>query len=212
VPLIFQPPKSQAGRRVSEPLAVLDVMPTVLDASGLPPLRGAEGRSHWPELSGARPWAVEPLFVERPHYLPGGERANRAEAHDVGFGLMAGVILADKKYVREPDPSGRTLERLYDLTQDPAELHDVCAEDPEDRARLSKLLDGWLEAHPAPAPSDQQPMTPERQRVLEALGYLGKSAPAAKPSEAKPAETAPGTTDDKHKEPLPKAGGGVAPR
>jgi hypothetical protein len=129
---------------------------------------------------------VEPIFVERPHYLPGGERAQRAEAHDVGFGLMAGVILADKKYVREPDPSGRTIERLYDLTQDPAELHDACAEDPEDRARLSKLLDGWLAAHPAPAPSDQQPMTPERQRVLEALGYAGKTAPPPKKAADQP--------------------------
>jgi arylsulfatase A-like enzyme len=185
VPLLLQPPKPSEGRRVAEPIAMQDVMPTLLQASGLPPLAEAEGRSRWPELTAARPWAVEPLFVERPHYLPGGERAQRAEAHEAGFGLMAGLLLGDKKYVRFPDESGQVSERLYDLAQDPAEMHDAAGELPEDRVRLARLLDDWLAAHPAPAPSDGQPLSPERQRVLEALGYVHSVPSAPKPAGAK---------------------------
>jgi hypothetical protein len=118
---------------------------------------------------GARPWAPRPLVVERPFYLPGSQRAMRAEAHDYGFGLLVAVVLGDEKLLRTPDGG----ERLFDLAADPAELVDLAAERPASRARLAALLDDWLADHPPPGPGDGEALTPERRRVLEALGYAG---------------------------------------
>lgn len=169
VPVLLSAP-GVAPARAGGALELQDLPATLCEAAGLgPPPAAAEGPSRWPEVLGARPWSPRPLVVERPFYLPGSQRAMRAEAHDYGFGLLVAVVLGDEKLLRMPDGS----ERLFDLAADPAELVDLAAERPASRARLAALLDDWLADHPPPGPGDGEPLTPERRRVLEALGYAG---------------------------------------
>lgn len=168
VPLVLVAPGLPPAR-VRGRIALHEVLPTACEAFGLgAPPDGAEGRSRWSEAAAGRPLAPGPLVVERPFYLPGGERAGRAEAHAWGFGLLAAVIMDDAKLLRFPD--GR--EQLFDLAADPAELVDVAASRPELRARLAALLDEWLKANPPPSVEDGAAPSEERLRTLEALGYV----------------------------------------
>ncbi len=166
VPVLLSAP-GVAPARAAGALELQDLLATAYEAAGLgTPPAGAEGRSRWPEIRGTRPWTPQPLVVERPFYLPGGERALRADAHDYGFGLLAAVVLGDEKLLREPD--GR--ERLFDLAADPAELVDLAERRPQSRARLAALLDQWLKDHPPPG--DGAEVSDERREVLRQLGYV----------------------------------------
>ncbi len=169
-PLIVAAPDDElAGLRVAERVASQDLLPTLLDLAGQPPAPGAlAGRNLLPELRAGRPVAPRPVFVERPHYLPGAERWMRALAHGWGYGLLAGVIVGEEKLVRYPDGS----QTLHHLGADPGELTDAAAAHPQSVARLGALLDEYLAAHPIDVSELQAELSPERLEILEALGYI----------------------------------------
>lgn len=63
VPLIVVDPRRRlSGARVHEYVRLVDVLPTLLDALGLPPADGVQGRSFWPMVSGESPEAWDPLL------------------------------------------------------------------------------------------------------------------------------------------------------
>lgn len=106
VPLVMAGPGLPAGARVTAPVSLLDVTPTVLDLAGLE-VDGFDGRS-LVSLAQGEPTAVADF----------GER-------DQAFGRPLygherwGVLHGGKKYTTT---AGR--EELYDLDQDPAERRD----------------------------------------------------------------------------------------
>ncbi len=111
VPLIIHfPHQAFGGRRVSELVSTLDVMPTVLDALGIPINREAEGRSVLPLLTAGqegRGWV----------YMAGGREILRTPLWTL---LVAGDRPAE----------------LYDLQHDRRELDNVVREHPELAASL----------------------------------------------------------------------------
>ncbi|WP_330647046.1 sulfatase-like hydrolase/transferase (plasmid) [Thioclava litoralis] len=113
VPLIIHDPR-QAPQVVEDPVAMLDVGPTVLDYAGLAPMRGAAGRSLRPQVEGAQ---VEGRAV--PSFW---------------FGSAA-IRQGDHRYIAYQDGS----DRLYDLRTDPWQMTDL-ADDPA-RARLRETLE-----------------------------------------------------------------------
>lgn len=63
VPLIVHDPDNPVGQIIEDPVALLDVGPTVLDYLGRPPLEGRLGKSLRPQIDGARvPDRVIPTF------------------------------------------------------------------------------------------------------------------------------------------------------
>ncbi|WP_164870830.1 sulfatase family protein [Mesobaculum littorinae] len=63
VPFILWDPARRQGQRVSDPVALLDLGPTVLDHLGLSPIEGSPGRSLRPLCDGARaPERAVPTF------------------------------------------------------------------------------------------------------------------------------------------------------
>ncbi|MED5330867.1 MAG: sulfatase [Planctomycetota bacterium] len=173
VPLIFVEPESTTGgSRVSEPVRMSDVLPTLLSLVGVSADQfSLEGRDVLSSVGSESSLADRPVFLERPHYSP--ERlAWRNPARGpvrYHYGVFVGVLAEGYKLVRDVDGT----ESLYDLNQDPAESVDLSKSDPQRREKMSGLLDEWLARHPIGAPGEATDLSEERAEQLRQLGYGG---------------------------------------
>jgi arylsulfatase A-like enzyme len=118
-----------------------DIMPTLLELSGLPIPEGRQGRSFARTISG--PDATP----------PGGGRevAVSGGAIDVARAPDAQFTVQDGRWclIDRPDPARR---ELYDKEADRAQEHDVIAAHPQEAERLHRALLDFMathEAHPA---------------------------------------------------------------
>lgn len=165
VPLILRLPGGQAaGSSVSVPCRLIDVMPTVLDALGLPAPHEAQGRS------------LLTLLEE-------GSR-DEPERDSLGEGLtlrdrelvLGSMRWGRWKYIRRED-NGR--EEIYDLVADPGEKDDLSGRQSsvldKMRDRLQAARAANLEAGETLVPSATMLSDAERRR-LDSLGYLGQGA------------------------------------
>lgn len=160
IPLLLSAPGSriEPGRLVSDPVSLLDVLPTFVELFGLdPPGQPMRGRSLVPQLTGSVSRLDRPLFMSarfRADASQGPQRAVRRGRH---------------KLVRR---KGR--DELYDLEADPGELTDLAAELPDLAASLGAELDAWVEEgrrHWVEAEGEE--LSEEALRALEAIGYAG---------------------------------------
>ncbi|MCH7958759.1 MAG: sulfatase [Candidatus Hydrogenedentes bacterium] len=156
VPLIVRGPGLPQGTRLSAPVSLVDIMPTVLsllDVTFTEPLDGIDLAPLW---GGDSAPAVEPrfLFAEADwgNENPDIKRAVRHGNHKL-------------HYDRD---TGRT--ELYNLAQDPGERTDIAEGSPDIvatlRARLDEFMESALSGPLAPE------WTPEELEELESLGYL----------------------------------------
>ena len=130
VPLILAAPRRvQAGQRISHPVSLIDLIPTLLDAAGAPPLPLADGVSFWPALTtGAGHWP-EAVFSEQAA---------------VGAGGPCRMVRRGKwKY----NHYAQCAPELFDLEADPHEMNNL-ADVPayaSVRESLHELVfrDGW---------------------------------------------------------------------
>jgi len=110
---------------------VRDIMPTLLDAAGIPPALEIGQRTVLP-MHGK---SVLDLFA-------GQSQTAYAGADEVGyelFGLKA-YFTGDWKILWMPQPFGTGEWELFDLREDPAELNDLSASHPD---RLTAMIAAW---------------------------------------------------------------------
>ncbi|HEX7139512.1 MAG TPA: sulfatase-like hydrolase/transferase [Vicinamibacterales bacterium] len=156
VPLILRAPWLFQPSTYTQPVRSVDIMPTILDALGLPEQKRIDGTSL---LAAFRGKAAAPSL---PQY-------SESLLSEVGFGMAPLFSIRDGgyKYIRAPKPE------LYDLRKDPRELDNIFATDRRTAARLdgelTKLMDG-SRSHAVKAAAN--PMTKESEEALQALGYL----------------------------------------
>ncbi len=154
VPLLVRlPGGALGGRRVSDVVSLVDVMPTLLAWAGVPVPASAQGRDLTPVMRGD---ATE----ERPTFA-GGVKWNPE---------LRSVRTAEWKLI-EDGRSGTA--RLFDLARDPEERTDVAATRPDVATELaSKLAEHRrkLAAAPSLAPAKVE-VSGDMQKRLEALGY-----------------------------------------
>jgi len=144
-----------AGKVVEEPVSLVDVLPTWLDAAGLPIPEGRAGRSLLPLLVGERE-----DFAQREIYL----RNTHSDVPE--FALRQGRYKWIYK-MRE----GRY--ECYDLAADPLEQRDLVAHDavPAAVADLYEKIALWI----ATGTERVQPvgeMDPKTREQLRAIGYF----------------------------------------
>jgi arylsulfatase A-like enzyme len=127
VPLIVKPRAGtfEAGKVIATSVSGFDVMPTLLELSGIPPAVELDARSLVPLLRGA---AADP------------ERAVVTETSQRGLALVQGGY----KFVLQP---GGEAETLFHLPSDPAERHDLASERPQELARMRELAIAYLLDH-----------------------------------------------------------------
>jgi Flp pilus assembly protein TadD len=168
VPAVIHFPGRVAPARSAWPARLVDLMPTLLDLAGLPPVAGIDGTSLHRILAGGR-MPAEPAYVEtRQPWLTYGWSPLRAVRH------------AGWKYVAAPRPE------LYDLARDPGETRNRAA---EMRARAADMAGLVARFEQRPAATAQRSDDPHVLESLRALGYVG-GAPAAD-------EAPPGLPDPK---------------
>jgi arylsulfatase A-like enzyme/Tfp pilus assembly protein PilF len=162
VPLILRFPGSRfAGREVTAAVSHVDLLPTVLEATGLEVPSSAQGRSLLPLVAGdessergskARAVLTESLYPLL-HY---------------GWAPLRSVRTERYKFIEAPEPE------LYDLAIDPREEHNLLREDRrtarEMRDRLLELRER-VEAE-APAAGERAELDDETLERLQALGYV----------------------------------------
>lgn len=148
VPLIIsRPARIPAGVRTATFGFVTDIVPTILEATGVPhPGTQYRGRTIHP-LSGR---SLSPALRD-------GSVAIHAADEPVAYELMKSraLYLGDYKLVRNGPPAGKSVWELFDLASDPSEQHDRSRAEPERRAQMLSLFDKYLETHDViPMPDD----------------------------------------------------------
>ncbi|HTQ11065.1 MAG TPA: arylsulfatase [Fimbriimonadaceae bacterium] len=143
VPMILQGPGIPRQIVVGDAVAEMrDVMPTLLDAAGLPIPEGLDGKSLLPVAEAARQVAQSESADKSAHSI----WREHLHGEHTAFGQSVQWITDGRfKYVWW---SGTGREQLFDLAEDPQELHDLreSAEVEKWRAVLIKELAGREEA------------------------------------------------------------------
>jgi arylsulfatase len=181
VPLFLHWPAAlPKGKVVGEVVQSLDVMPTVLQASGLPLPVGIQGQSLMPLLSDAGNgdqsngggWRPRPAVSEKAKTSTasvGAPPPNDTES----FAITDGQWKLIRHTIR---PRGGPEFELYDFIKDPLDKTDVAAQHPDVVSRLSKALDGWKEMATAarlkPDTEGLKNLSPEQLQRLRSLGYI----------------------------------------
>ncbi|HSL85081.1 MAG TPA: tetratricopeptide repeat protein, partial [Thermoanaerobaculia bacterium] len=152
VPLVLQGPGVPPGTTSTEPARHVDLLPTILDAAGVPAPSGLPGRS----LLGPPPEAPSTTYFE----------ALTANL-DRGWAPLRGVIREGGKLISLPLPE------LYDLEEDPAEERNLYDAERERARRLARHL-----PEESVWPPDRREASAEELAALRSLGYLsGQAAP-----------------------------------
>lgn len=168
--LVHLPGGAFAGTRVTEPVSLVDVAPTVLEAVGASSEAGFRGRSLLPLVrgegagEGARVTAYR--YNVKKLYTPW--QAARGDEN---------VVVRDGRWKAIWNVELDTLE-LYDLERDPDERDDRSAAEPELAERLRAFADEergeLLRAGEALLVEEPAELSPEARAQLRALGYLSE--------------------------------------
>jgi arylsulfatase A-like enzyme/thioredoxin-like negative regulator of GroEL len=151
VPLVLWGPGVPPGES-PEPARHVDLLPTILDAAGVPAPPGLPGRS----LLGPPPEEALTTYFE----------ALTANL-DRGWAPLRGVIREGRKFVSLPLPE------LYDLEADPDEERNLYDAERETARRLARLL-----PEESVWPPDRRQASSHELAALRSLGYLAGSARA----------------------------------
>ncbi|MBT3222272.1 MAG: sulfatase, partial [Proteobacteria bacterium] len=147
VPLIVHYPDQQRGR-VSTPVALIDILPTILATVGMDTPRKVEGRNLRGDLSAERV-----LFSET----------------NKGAQLSVAIRGCHKLIV---DHEGKPAE-LYDLSKDNDETNNIALQYPKLVAELSRKIRRWSKKNSETKKSGTKVnLSDEEVQQLEALGYV----------------------------------------
>lgn len=170
VPMILRlPGVLDGGARRDDPVQLVDVMPTVLQALGVP-------ESDWPKMEGRslvdfEPEPDRPLFAE---YMRPLEQKRLFLGVNPGFDFspydrrLKSVQVRDLKLI----VSDRGEQELYDLAADPAETRDLAEARPEDARRLAAVLAEWSRDWDPQVKGATPELDPQAREALRELGYI----------------------------------------
>ncbi len=178
IPLIVVwPERIAAAQRFSQPVSMIDVLPTILDLVGLPPPEVMQGQSLAPLLLGEEGFQPRPVIFDE-FYVDWdtGELSGTIEVIDGRWGALLAINPSEKLSVMGIPLSRPAPLLLYDLWNDPDCLHTLHEERPDLVEKYTQFLEAQWQAHQALAQqftrSEDSPVTPEQLRTLRALGYI----------------------------------------
>lgn len=169
VPWLLKGPGLPAGGRVAAPVRTIDLMPTVLELAGVPP-------GLWPAMDGVSLVSEIVAGREAPPRLSYADSVNILEygrpdrAADVDRKRDKLYSLSDGRYKLIYHQLAPAESELYDLLEDPRELHDLAPSRPAPLASLRRrllALGALSDLLPGMTATDL-----ERLRKLRSLGYV----------------------------------------
>lgn len=174
VPLILRPPGGLSRARViQEPVALIDVAPTILEAAGIVAPPTFQGASLAGLLRDAADADVQANSTPRPVFGCIDRHNRRQFVRDGSFKL----IRTDRSLNRRNVPVQAGYE-LYDLSVDPAEQHNLFPSDaPEAREMIESLARFMNIPAPAAAAPTATAFDERIRRQIESVGYLGSGEP-----------------------------------
>lgn len=133
VPLMIRAPGLVPAARIDSMVALVDLMPTVLELQGFGPLGGAD--------------AFDGLSLAG---LMDGRAAQHRDAimlSECTWQAKRGIRTCDWKYIscRDPGIYPRAGPELYDLHADPLEQHNLASRRPDVVAEMDSRLRGWVD-------------------------------------------------------------------
>lgn len=181
VPLIVRAPGVAPGRSVSRPVALLDVMPTIVDLAGAEVPEGIDAVSLVDDLRGeASPAASRPIVSLTTHDLQSIDLSVRTARYSYHYrhelteqrlNRMQSLLGLSRWHGQARDIPAA--EELFDLEADPHETVNLVAELPDVAAELRAIalaeIEGIGEIH-----ESQTQFDAELVEQLQALGYTGK--------------------------------------
>jgi arylsulfatase A-like enzyme/Tfp pilus assembly protein PilF len=170
VPLVVRAPYDlMAGRRVTDTVRSIDILPTALELLGVPSSEHLEGTSVVPLMTGAKKElglaAYSEAIYPRFHF---------------GWSDLRALTSGRYKYVAAPRPE------LYDLQEDPGEAHNLYPQRQALGDRMNQELAALEQrmSATAAAPKAAVEVDPEARVRLAALGYVGTFVTALAPDRA----------------------------
>ena len=158
VPLLVKLPHQSDARTADGLASSMDVLPTVLDVLGLDAAPDAHGRSLAPLLTGTTT----------------AETRTALYAQEISTRTSAWSLLTDdfRLIQIDLDYAGRTGRQLFNVRDDPLEMHDLAGERADVVERLSAELEArrtlYRGTQPADATSEREELDAD---VLRGLGY-----------------------------------------
>jgi arylsulfatase A-like enzyme/Tfp pilus assembly protein PilF len=152
--IVSRPRQIPSGAVVSQPVSLVDVMPTVLDCLDVPPPPKISGRSLVPAFSG-EPTRPSPCYAE-----------TEEPRLDNGWSGLQMFLTPEWKYIRTARPE------LYRWIDDVHESENRAADEPEQAAELDRQLVDFLSGL-SPRGTDVAALTSRDKQVLASLGYTG---------------------------------------
>ncbi len=173
VPLVMRWPGGiPSAVTVDENVQLIDIMPTLLDLSGLAHPDGLQGRSLLPFLADGADtvsaWAARPSFSEK-------ARTSGAPPLPLADNESYAVIEDDWLLIHNRErPDDAPEFELYDMVADPLNLANVADQQTEVVERLAREIDRWHRiAEQARLPDDAEAAAGLSQAELERLRSLG---------------------------------------
>jgi arylsulfatase A-like enzyme len=179
VPLVlWGPGRIPSGGRVEETVELIDVMPTLLQATGLAVPKEAQGiplQPLWEAPAGSRGsalaasgWAARPAIAEKQPMSKDGF-PNSAQS----YAIVDGKWKLIHNVVRAP---GHPEFELFEFHADPRDQKNLAAENPQTVQKLARSLASWREgaerARVKPDTEAIKNMSAEQLEQLRALGYI----------------------------------------
>jgi arylsulfatase A-like enzyme len=167
VPLFFYWPAGlQGGAVVPETVRSIDIMPTVVQLSGLTAPAQMQGQSLLPLMTSSsdQEWQPLPAVSENVTTLLGDVVATAISSGD--WRLIHHTVIPN---------ADRPEYELFNRRADPLNLENMAGEKPDVVERMKKELNGWRESAVAArlsAEDSTADMTPQEIERLKSLGYL----------------------------------------
>jgi choline-sulfatase len=170
--LVVWPGHIAGGRRFTDAVSLIDLLPTVLDLSGLPTPEVRQGQSLAPLVRGETGWTSRPVVLDEfTTDRTTGQLRGSLEVIDGRWGASLWI----GPPANDPDDRPWPL-LLFDLWNDPLCIAPVNEARPDLVAKYTRFLEDQWQAHQALAkqftPGPKVALTPEQLERLRALGYI----------------------------------------